>query len=458
MRAELRGEPINARRLLLFVVLPVACLAAAAPFVLPGSLVRLAVTALLALPAAVLLFDRPQIIFYLLVFILFSNLDVYAPFRLYRVMLGFFLVSFAVATVNGRRIVSHHPILVALFVAFAIVALQSLAVARDLAVGEKRLGFLLKNLVAIAVIAQFTGNRRDFRRFVLVAVAGMLASNFLPLIVRPPTRLASLSMMWSEGVVRYEGFVFEPNTFAMFQIYLIPLLMFCVAAYRRPLVARPLFVTALVASIVVLVLSFSRGAFVALLVMLLLLILVERRNKPVLLSGLAVVAAAVVYSPGIYWERVKGLLNIGSQVQQDFSVFTRLETIKTALRLGVSHPWLGVGMDNFIYQSAYYVPYKLVVHNSFLQIFSELGFPGIALFAGMIGYNMYIIRRLMGRRGDHEAVELGRMLFIQQCAILVNSFFIPVAYEMVFWFTIALPAVADYAYRPMVDDARPAAA
>jgi O-antigen ligase len=253
-------------------------------------------------------------------------------------------------------------------------------------------------------------------------------------------------MIWTRGVVRYEGFVFEPNTFAMFQIYLVPLLMFCVAAFRRPLAARPFFIAAIVASIVVLVLSFSRGGFVALVATLLLLLFLERRNKPVLISGIAVIAAALAYSPGIYWERVATVLSPGTHVQ-DFSVFTRFETMRVALRLGLDHPWLGVGIENFIYQSAYYIPYKLVVHNSFLEIFSELGVFGLALFLSMVVYNATILLRLAKRRDDPEAVQIGKMLLIQQFAILVCSFFIPSAYEMIFWFTIALPAIADYAYR-----------
>jgi O-antigen ligase len=447
MKIDPPGEPLSVRRLLLFVVAPLVCIAAMAPFILPGSVVNLVVVSLLALPLFVVLFDRPQLIFFLLVFILFSNLDVYAPFRLYRVMLGFFFVSFAVAYVQGRRVVTHHPIMIALLVAFAIIALQSLSVAGDIDAAQKRLGSLLKNFVAIAVIAQFTGNRRDFRRFVLVAVAGVLTSNFLPLIIHPPSKFASLSMIWNRGVVRYEGFVFEPNTFAMFQIFLVPLLMFCVAAFRRPRIARPVFIAAIVASIVVLVLSFSRGGFVALVVIMLLLLFLERRNKPILVSGLAVFTGALIYSPHVYWERIATVLNPGAHVQ-DFAVFTRLETMRVALRLGLEHPWLGVGIENFIYQSAYYVPYKLVVHNSFLEIFSELGAIALALFLAVIVYNVTILIRLVSRRDDPGAAQIGNMLLIQQAAILVCSFFIPSAYEMIFWFALALPAIADYAYRP----------
>jgi O-antigen ligase len=243
----------------------------------------------------------------------------------------------------------------------------------------------------------------------------------------------------------------------MYQIYLIPLLMFLFAIYRRPLIARPFFAAALVASIVVLVLSFSRGGFVALVCALVLLVILERRNKKILAAGLIMIVAAAAYSPGIYWERIQSILNPSLQVQ-DFSVFTRFETMKVALRLGLTHPWIGVGVDNFIYQSAYYIPYKLVVHDTPLQIFAELGILGVGLFAAIVGYNLFILKRLMARRGDPEANQIGKMLFIQQVAILVNSLFIPTSWDMIFWFTLGLPGIADYAYRVRPEGALPSRA
>ena len=446
MNVEAIGKPVDKRRLILFVILPLACLLLAAVFFLPQSLVRPAITFLIALPVIALCLDRPRIVFFVLVLLLFSNIDAYAPFRLYRVVLAFFLAVFALSLASGRRLVGHDPVLIALFAGFAIVALQSLSVAQDLPTGMNRFAYMLKWMLAVLIMAQFADNRRDFRRFVMVAVTGMLMSNFLPLVISPPSKYSSLSVMWSQGVVRYEGFVFEPNTFAMFQIYLIPLLMFLFAVYRRPLIARPIFGAAIIASVIVLVLSFSRGGFVALVCALLLLILLEYRNKKVFAVGLIMIAATAVYSPAVYWERIQSILNPSLQVQ-DFSVFTRFETMKVALRLGLTHPWLGVGIDNFIYQSAYYIPYKLVVHDTPLQIFAELGLIGFGFFAAIVGYNLLILKRLMTRRGDPEANQIGKMLFIQQIAILVNSLFIPTSWDMIFWFTLGLPGIAGYAYR-----------
>ncbi len=450
------GKPIDKRRLFLVVVLPLAGLAMAGVLFLPPSLVRLAIMFAVALPAVALCLDRPRIVFFVLVILLFSNLDSYAPFRLFRVTTAFFLAAFVLSLASGRRLVAHDPIALMLFAGFAVVGLQSLAVAQDLPMAMHRYGYLLRWMLIVIIVAQFADNRRDFKIFILTAVVGMLMSNFLPLVISPPSKFASLSVMWSQGVVRYEGFVFEPNTFAMFQIYLIPLLMLLFAIYRRPFVARPFFAAAIVASIVVLVLSFSRGGFVALVCALLMLLVLERKNKVVLGVGLIAIVATIAYSPAVYWERIQSILNRSLEAQ-DFSVFTRFETMRTAIRLGLSHPLFGVGVDNFIWQSAYYIPYKLTVHNTPLEIFASVGIPGFALYATIVAHNLIVLRRLMMRRGDPEAVLVGKMLFIQQVAVLIDSLFIPTSWDMIYWLTLGLPAIAGHAYRPAAEPAGAAA-
>ncbi|MDD4857823.1 MAG: O-antigen ligase family protein [Candidatus Krumholzibacteria bacterium] len=446
MKLLLCGEAINAKRLLLFVVVPLACLAVAATIFLPSGLIRLAVMLTLVLPIAFLFLDRPSIVFYILILILFSNLDVYAPFRLYRYVIIFVFASFALALASGRRVVTHHPLMIALLGAFTIIAFQSISVARDYDLAVRKMGWFVKMLVALAIMTQFTRDRSEFRKFLLVLAAGILLSDFLPFVVRPPAQLRSLSLLWGQGVVRYGGFIYEPNVFAMCQLFLIPILMFFVGAYRKPAIGLFL-VASIIASIGVLTLSFSRGGFVGLICLLLTLIVVERKNRAILFLGLVLIVVGIIAVPDVYWERVGSLFDFAAKRTDDFAISTRVETIRAAFRLGLENPLLGVGIDNFMGRSQYLIPFTLTVHNAFMQIFAELGLIAFAVFIGMIAYNVIIIRRLMARRDDPEAALLGRALCMQQVAMLVNSFFIPVAYEMVFWFMLVMPAIGEYAYR-----------
>ena len=446
MNLELYGQAVDLKRFLLFVAAPLACCAVAAAIFLPA-IFTLALMLVFALPFIFLCIDRPVIIFYLVILILFSNLDVYAPFRLYRYLVIFLLASLALAVANGRRIVTHSPSLITLIVAFAILAFQSLSIAHEYRLAAGKLGQLYKVLVAVAIVAQFTRDRKEFRRFLLVMAAGILLSGYLPFIVHPPGRFASLSMLWSQGIVRYEGFVFEPNTFALFQLFLIPVLVFFVGSYRKLRVAPLFFAFLILASIGVLALSFSRGGYFGLACLLVTLVVVERRNKPVLLFAISLVAAGIIMIPGVYWERIASVINFATKRSGDFAIYTRLETMRVAIRLGLAHPLLGVGIDNFLPRAAYFIPHGLTVHNLILQIFSELGLVALLLFAGIVVCNFRIIRRMMRNVDDPEVAQIGRALLIQHIAMLAASLFVPVLYEMIIWFMLALPAVAEYAYR-----------
>ena len=447
MRLVLYGDSVNLKRFVLIVVVPIACLAAAVFVFAPPSVVWISLLVLLGLPFALLSIDRPEIPFYLLMFILFSNLDVYAPIRLYRIVILLVLASFALALVNGRRIATHHPLLFTLLAALLIISLQSLAVAREYHVAVRGLVHFYKVLAGVLIASQFVRDRREFKRFLLIAALGILLSDFLPFILRPPTRLGSLSMLWDMGVVRYEGFVFEPNTFAVFQLFLIPILVFFIGLYRKPAAARPLLMFAILASISVLILSFSRGGFIGLVVLVLTLIVVERRNRALLLFGLALIAIGVIATPALYWERVASLFDFVAKGSDDYALTTRIGTMRAALRIGLANPLLGVGIDNFLYSASYYIPFRLTVHNSYLLVFAELGAVAFTLLCGIIGYGFMIVRRMIARRDDPEGAAIGRALLMQQVAVLIGAFFIPLAFDMIFWFTLLMPAIAEYAYR-----------
>ncbi len=445
MKLELYGTTINPKRFMLVVAAPLACFAVAVAIFLPAG-AMLALMLLFALPFMFLCIDRPVIVFYLAILILFSNLDIYAPFRLYRYLAIILLASFALAVASGRRIVTHHPRLTAIVVAFAILAFQSLSVAREYGLAARKLGDFFKVLVAVALVAQFARDRKEFRRFLLVLAGAILLSDFLPFIVRPPGRFASLSLLWDKGIVRYEGFVFEPNGFALFQLFLIPVLVFFFGAYRALRGARLFFAIMILASIGVLVLSFSRGGFVGLACLLVTLAVLERRNKPLFLFGLSLVAVSIAFVPGVYWERIGSVFEFASKGVGDFAIQSRFETMRVALHLGLAHPLLGVGIANFIPNAAFFIPYGLNVHNVFLGIFSELGFVAFLLFIGIIICNFRIIRRMMKNDNDPEVAQIGRALFIQHIALFASLLFVPGQYEILVWFTIALPAIAEHAY------------
>jgi O-antigen ligase len=181
--------------------------------------------------------------------------------------------------------------------------------------------------------------------------------------------------------------------------------------------------------------------------MLFLLLIIERRNKLILYSGLVVIAAGAFIAPVVYWDRISSIFRLSSYITEDYAIMSRVITMKVAVILGMKNPLFGVGLENFLYHAARYTSFGYVVHNSLLQVFSEMGFPGLLIIISIIIYNFRLISRLARDRTDKERARLGRFLLLQQMSVLFCSMTLPVAYDYVFWSALFMPSIAAYAYK-----------
>jgi O-antigen ligase len=440
------GRDVSVWRFAVFSVLLAALLIAAWIF-LPGSLKRIVILGLIALPAACYLLDRPEIVFYLLTFIIFSNADIYSPIPIFQSFTLFTAVALALAIARGRKFVFIDRRFTLLIVAFLLLAFQSIAVARDLDTSLHVFGKLMKVIFTLLITTQFVNDRRQFRIFLIVIATAIATSNLLPLFVPVPEIYADPSLIGSQGVIRYRGLILEPNAIAFLQVFCIPFYMFLAGIYRRPFFARWVLIGALIVSLAVIVLSFSRGSLIAFALLFLLFLYMERRNKAILVPGIILILTVISLVPPSYIVRVRSILEALSNPSIDYPMYTRLVTSKVALELGLRNPVTGVGMGNFLFHAPHYTSFPLVVHNVPLLIFSEMGIMALGVFVAIIVVNMKILRKLAGRRDDGEVSLLGRMLIIQQAAVLVNALILPALYDHAFWYTLALPSLAAFAYR-----------
>jgi len=439
-----REERANRWRLILYFLVLGAILLFALS-ILPSSLRSIVIKGVLLLPLALYLIDKPKLVYYILLFIHFSNLDAFAPFRFYRFVLLFCILALVLAVVRGKRIIMHDKAFAYLIVAFLIVGVQSFIGARDAEGGLVRFQFLLKYMVFLFLSIQFVTDRKELRRMFVVIAVALAMKSFLPFVVSPPEQYASPSFVWSEGVIRYEGFEFEPNTFALMQIFFIPVLLFTFYIFRRKLFIKVLVVLAILGSVTVLILSFSRGGFVTLVFLLVCFLIVERRNKTILTAGILLIIAGIIMAPSTYWRRIGSLFNALSNVQQFHAIASRLGAIRASIDLGLKHPIFGIGIGNFPSHTPFYMPLKITVHNAFLEVFSELGLIGIFVFFLLFLYNIIVLKRL-SRLDDDEASQLGRILLVLYLSVFVNGLFIPIAYEFITWFVILLPTLSYRAY------------
>ena len=124
------------------------------------------------------------------------------------------------------------------------------------------------------------------------------------------------------------------------------------------------------------------------------------------------------------------------------------------------HPFLGVGYENWVpYYSSNYAAKSGIVqrlnvrgervvevsHNSFIEIMSQLGYTGLALFCSLLGAIWYVNGRT--RRVLKHLGERGR--FMKQMSLgldagvvgfAVAGFFMAVAFYPFLWFQLAMTA------------------
>lgn len=428
------------RRLCIYIGLAAAAAVAGVLF-LPSGMIRLAVAGVIITPFILIVVDRPRWMFFAALFILLSGIHIFVSFPLLRILSIVIVASLVIAMFKGWRPRMHDRLFTFLVLFFLLFVFQSLAVARDIESSIFRLYIFVTVLLYVLAATQIMRERRDIAVFMGVVVAAFIINDFLPFLIPPPSRYGDTSMIWEQAVYRYEGYVREPNYMAFYQIFFIPLLFFHILVKKHRLVLRFFFLALLLGSIIVLILTFSRGGFVSLVFMLLTLMIVERKNKAVFYTGLAMIVAGAVIAPAVYWERITSLFDLSKSLSQDYAVMSRIATMKTAFILGIRNPFFGVGMENFLARASRYVAYGQVVHNSVLQVFSEIGLPGLLILISIFLYNIRIISSLIGRKNDPEISGLGRILLIQHLAMMFNSMFIPVGFNLVFWLTISLPSI-----------------
>jgi len=427
-------------------VLLLVALVVVAAMLLPSGAVMLLLMAVIAIPTILYLISKPEYVLAIMLFVRFSNLDIFLPIRLHRPLSMLLVAALLAVRLDGRKLIFRDRTLVLLIAAFMLTAFHSMAFAEDFQVSMKVLRILTSIFLVIGAAMLMVNSRKYFLEFLMVLVFATMVSDFLPFIFPPPGDYASKTLMWGEGILRYEGYQFEANIFAFHQIFIIPILLFFLARFDRPRIVRPLAMAALAGSVFVIMLSFSRGGFIGLLVILAVLLIIERKNRTIMTIAAVGAVILIAAAPALYWDRIMSMSEAAQNVSEDYSVLVRVQTMKVAAILGLKNPVLGVGIGNFIAEASRYLPFTKAVHNAYLQIFSEMGLPGLLIVSSISIRNIIIIRSMMRSTRNHERAGIGRFLMIHQIAVTVTAMFIPIAYEFIFWLSLAIPSLANIAY------------
>lgn len=250
----------------------------------------------------------------------------------------------------------------------------------------------------------------------------------------------------------------DANDFAVYCVTGIPLGIYFAQRYHSLLI-RIGAVAILYFLVTSVVLSGSRGGFLALVATLAAVLTQFRVIKLKWRVGGAAVAVVVLLGAGSdrYWEQMRTILH----PSDDYNLTSdggRVEIWKRGVGYALQRPITGVGVQNFGVAEGFLMPRErqqlresgmgmrwFAAHSAYIQVLAELGFPGIVFFLIAIGTAIAGLwkARKVHWAGDPRGAAIADAQTASLIGYIVGIVFLSHAYSEVLWSQLAL-AVATW--------------
>lgn len=220
-------------------------------------------------------------------------------------------------------------------------------------------------------------------------------------------------------------------------------------------------------------LTYSRGAFLTLVVLVLLLGILRYVSRGRLAVALLVGALLVPVVAPAYLERVHtiagamGLVSAEAEVEPDGPTRGRTTQMLAAGLAFSEHPVLGVGPGHYAphysvdYQQRPAIAFRELnvprrAHNLFLEVAAETGTVGLLVFLaipGLLLRDLWRIRqRARGSRPEVERLAMGFVLAL--LSYLGTGVFLHLAFQRYYWLLVGLSAAAAWILRRELQEGR----
>lgn len=250
---------------------------------------------------------------------------------------------------------------------------------------------------------------------------------------------------------RASGTIGDPNTYGQLLLVLVPIGLWALI-HGRTLVERIGAGYATFACLAGVVLSFSRGAYLALALVFVLFALHIRLNPRYLLVIVPLIGIMWWMMPPEFSARfgtLEELLPGNRGVSSEASYLGRFVSMRMAVNMFADHPILGVGGWNYGVHYQEYIredgsPVRdrvTAAHSYYLEIAAEHGLAGLITVGGIIlmaASRLRIAQRLFSGAGDRRMAELAVMLQISLAGYLVTETFLPGSYTRFLWLQVSM--------------------
>src|SRR5437879_727919 len=302
-----------------------------------------------------------------------------------------------------------------------------------------------RTVVMFFVVAGSVRHARDVERLALVYFAVTVV--YTGVVV---SRFQLGAEVWRLGRLYY----YDANDLATLIATAMPLGLYFVLAHRH-VVLRLCAGAGLAVLAVGLIRSGSRGGFLALLAVTAFVLLgfttVPARAR---VAGLIVIlAVAGTTASDRYWTQMQTIIH----PHQDYNATSeagRLKIWQRGIGYMAANPVFGVGMHNFAVAEGTISPLSRLqergvgvlwgaAHNSFIQVGTELGVPGLLLFLGVIASAFRSLRRVARHppgvsAAARDRARLAQSLMAALVGFVVGAFFLSLAFADMLYTLAAL--------------------
>jgi O-antigen ligase len=284
----------------------------------------------------------------------------------------------------------------------------------------------LKVVVMFVVLVNVV---RTERRLKGIWVLILLVTCILALGAVNDYRLGNLALRGTRirGII---GGLFEnPNDLALHLVTMIPIAV-ALAFSSRGLLAKLFYLSCALINAAGVVVTFSRGGFIALAgtAGFVLWRLARSHRWLIGATALLVIVGFIALAPGGYGGRL---------VTSDDSTLARVDDLKRSIYVAIHHPVFGVGIDNYVL----YSNSNHATHNAYTQVAVELGFPAMFVYILLLITPLKQLRKIAndtpssGRGARFHYLAIG--LEASMVGYMIASFFASVAFLWYVYYLIA---------------------
>ncbi|MDX6382869.1 MAG: hypothetical protein QOK48_442 [Blastocatellia bacterium] len=336
--------------------------------------------------------------------------------------LGFFVPS----QLSLEGTLTARPREINLVLLFCLTALLSVpfAINREEAWLEFSSTFI-RCIVIFVVIVNVVRTEARLKGLIFLAIAAGLWLSFEAV---NDYRLGLMTVEGYRAAGRGTGIFGNTNDMALHLVTILPISVALMIGSKGA-IRKLLYGASAMVMIAAIVLSYSRGAFIGMLIVFLFIAwqLGSQRRLEIVFAVLGFAGVLILLAPDKYGSRLLSIFI--PSLDAEGSADSRRGELFRSIYVALRHPLLGIGMGNYQPEMSYR---GLVTHNSYTQVAAEMGMTALACYVLFIVTPLkklgQIARETFATRRDSRFYYLALGLQASLIAYLISSFFLSVAY------------------------------